>query len=85
MTVSVLHMRLKPPPGGKLVRDWNGKKVRLLRACTSGWGTMPVGTLGTVTGAGNGVGLEFTSTPCPHCGVTMRMTKLSDIDVQVVE
>lgn len=77
------RMRLKPPPGGKLVRDWNGLRVRVTRECSNGWGSIPVGTLGKVTGAGNGVGLEFTSDPCAHCGVTMSMSKLSDRDVEV--
>lgn len=75
-------MRTAPPPGSKRVRDWIGKRVRLVRAIANGWGEYPAGTAATVDDALSGLGLKGEG--CPHCGVRMFIRRVDPADVEVI-
>lgn len=71
-----------PPPGRKLVREWNGLRVKTLVEMRNGWMTIPAGTTGVVETSG-GTGLKLTCDPCPHCGVSAHITRVRSGDVVV--
>ncbi len=66
----------------KLKRDWIGRRVRALRALSNGNLTVPPGKILTV--ARNWKGLELVSDPCPHCGVKIRITRVSVHSVELL-
>jgi hypothetical protein len=76
---------ISPPPGHKLVRAWNGMRVRLVRPLSNGWGELAAGTIATVEGAGNGMGLQIRTDPCPHCGVKLFMSRVLPSDLEILE
>jgi len=84
MPVNRFTMRLDPPPGHKLIRDWKGKRVRTLRAMSSGIGHLPAGKEGEVADCGNGTGLHLKLDACLCCGVGLYLTRVSHRDVEVV-
>lgn len=67
-------MRLKPPPGKRLVSDWRGLTVITRREMKNGMHTIPAGTRMKVDGVSPGLTLE--SEPCPHCGVSARISRV---------
>ena len=75
-------MRLKPPPGKKLVRDWTGMRVVSRRTMRNAAATLPAGTAWEVVDAGR-IGLRLRSAPCACCGVSVMMTGVSHDDVDV--
>jgi len=66
----------------KLMRDWNGLRVKSLRRLSNGWAAMPPGTVYTVTH--NHGGLHLRSDPCPECGLEFKITKVPLNDVVIV-
>lgn len=78
-------MRLAPPPGGKFIREWNGKKIRTKRDLTNGWGTVKAGTVCTVSGGIGGVGLTLKADSCPCCGLRALISRVHSSDVEVVD
>ncbi len=77
-------MRLRPPPGKRLVAEWAGLRVRSRVPMRNSLGEVPAGTLFTVESSIGGTGLHLKTSPCPHCGISMRISKVSDQDVMVV-
>jgi hypothetical protein len=59
----------------KLMRDWVGRIVRTKRELRTSAQTVPAGTLCEVTY--NRSGLTLTTTPCGHCGVSVRVRGVS--------
>lgn len=76
--------RLKPPPGGKAVKDWTGKRVETLRPTANNYGQLPAGARGTVEW-NFPHGLKFRGDPCAGCGVSMTMGGLTHNDVRVLD
>ncbi|MDM1019662.1 hypothetical protein QSV37_04965 [Acinetobacter sp. VNK23] len=79
------RMKLTPPHGYKLIRDWNGKRVISLRDFDSYSQKMPAQSKGTVTDAGNGCGLTITFDQCPCCNIQAKFTGVHSSDVQLLE
>lgn len=79
-----MKMKLKPPPGHKLVRDWEGKRVRFVETVRNGAYEIPAGTLATVENAVGGTGLHLIRDPCPCCKVRVFITGIGADDVEVV-
>lgn len=69
-------MKLRPPPGKRLVRDWTGMRVVSLVPMSNKVASLPVGTPWTVGQAG-GTGLHLVSDACQACGVSVRMSHVS--------
>lgn len=78
-----MKMRLKPPPGHKLIRDWEGKQVKTIRELRNASLVIPVGTFANVVRARGGTGLHIESQPCECCGVQIRITEVSHTDVEL--
>lgn len=76
-------MRLKPPPGCKLVRDWIGATVRTRREMSTGMLRIPAGTEMTVRNVSPGLRLE--GAKCSHCGVSVYVTRVDSGDVSLVK
>jgi hypothetical protein len=57
-----------------------GKRGRTTRPLTTGLFQTPVGTEVTVTGVSN-KGFDVDTVACTHCGVRVRMSKLSRGDI----
>lgn len=83
MGLSNGRLRMVPPPGKKLIRDWVGLTVRFRTQLGNGMGRMPAGTLAKVRYAHGG--LEVETEPCKCCGLQLRITRVSFTDVEVVE
>lgn len=76
-------MKIAPPPGKKLIRDWNGLRVRTLREMESGMLELPVGIVCTVSTSG-GTGLQLRTDKCECCGVAVYISRVHSVDVEVV-
>ncbi len=79
------RIKLTPPPGGKLIRDWLGKKVTNIHDFSSYSQKMPANSIGTVTDAGNGCGLRVTFDKCECCGMQAIFTGVDSRSLQLVE
>lgn len=73
-----------PPPGRKLVRDWVGLRVRSRRAFANASGTMPAGTVFTVTMTSPGRGMSLRADRCQCCGLEWAVSHIPPDDVEVV-
>lgn len=62
-------------------RDLIGQKVRSLLPLSTRVGALPAGTVFTITG--KMAGLSLWSEPCLHCGVRLRIIKVSPMDVEI--
>lgn len=80
-----MKMKIKPPPGHKLVRDWEGKKIRTNREMRTGRMVIPAGTIATVVYCRGGTGLRIESNPCGCCGVKMIIDAVSHNDVDIFD
>jgi hypothetical protein len=78
-------MRLKPPPGHKVVAAWKGKRVRTLRDTSNNYCKIAAGAKGTAAIAVTGRGLRVTFDTCLCCGVAPIMAGLTHDDVEVIE
>ncbi len=78
------RMTTPKPPGGKLVRDWVGKRVKTVREMSNGWCTIASGTICTVDSVSGGTGLSLVSDPCSCCGVKVRISRIHATDVEVI-
>lgn len=67
----------------KLKRDWIGLRVRSRHAIQNGLGTVPAGTMFTVTDSY--AGLRMTSDKCPACGVQFYVSRVNQASVEIVE
>lgn len=76
-------MRTPPPPGKKLVSDWLNVHVKLKRDMGNGNGRWPKGTKATVVSAGGG--LRIASDKCPHCGVSLYMSRVHPDDLEIIK
>ena len=85
MAMNFPRMRSTPPPGARLVKDWEGMRVRTVCALTNGWGKMPKGSIVTVASAGSGAGLRLQGDPCPCCGVVITIARVRSTDVEPVD
>ncbi len=79
------RMKLTPPNGSKLIRDWKGKRVTNIRDFNSYSQNMPAHSKGTVTDAGSGCGLTITFDQCPCCNIQAKFTGVHSSDVQLLE
>ncbi len=77
-------MRLTPPPGKKLIRDWNGLRVRTRQVLRNGAAEMPIGSLATVETSG-GTGLHLKFDKCHCCGAAVYMSRVTSSDVEVID
>lgn len=66
----------------KLKRDWIGRKVRVLRALSTGRLAIPEGKIMTVTHSWKGLTLR--ADPCPSCGGSIFITRVSEHDVELL-
>lgn len=76
-------VKITPPPGKKLIRDWNGLTVRTLEPLLNGNIQIPVGTVCEVETSG-GTGLRLRTKPCSCCGVAVYITRVYPHHVEVV-
>ncbi len=67
----------------KYKRDWIGLKVRALVELKNSWCIIPKGTLLTVSRSWGG--LHLVSDPCPHCGVRIRISKVKESHVEIID
>lgn len=74
-------MKLRPPPGKRLVRDWDGMRVVSTVPMANKVAQLPAGTRWTVYQAG-ATGLHLVSDRCPECGVAVRMSHVSHEHVE---
>lgn len=79
------RMKLTPPYGSKLIRDWIGKRVINIRDFDSYSQKMPAHSKGTVTDAGNGCGLTITFDQCHCCKIQAKFTGVHSSDLQLLE
>lgn len=75
--------KLKPPPGSKTVKDWDGKRVALVREMSNRYGTLPAGMTGTVTWDFPH-GLRFESDKCACCSARLAISGLDQNDVRIL-
>ena len=59
-----------------------GQTVRTRRELQNGYMRVPAGTLATITHKRDGYNLE--TEPCGECGVSVSITRVSPIDVELV-
>lgn len=78
------RMKTTPPPGYKFVRDWHGLRVRVIEPLSNGWMYVPVGSTAIVKSCLGGTGLTLTCDPCPHCGISMLISRVPSRAVEVV-
>lgn len=62
---------------------FRGKRVRTLRELRNGYTVIPKGAVLTITRKSSGFLLE--GDPCEHCGVRIRISKVSPCEVELVE
>jgi len=63
-------------------RQVKGRRVRILRALTNGWMTIPAGTECCITRKFQGYSL--TSDKCSHCGVQIHISRVKWYDVDLL-
>ena len=78
------NQKYKVVPHPKLKRDYRGRLVRLTRDIANGLGKLPVGAVGIIE-TQSPKGSAFLGQPCPHCGLQMRVSRLSVDDIEFVE
>lgn len=61
--------------GMKRAGDWIGKKVISTRRVSNGWGAVPSGTPGTITGVTRG-SLNVTFQCCDKCGFELHVSRV---------
>lgn len=66
----------------RLKRDWEGLQVRTLREMRNGWCVIAAGTICTVQK--NYGGITMQSDPCPHCGVRVSISHVSEKSVEIL-
>lgn len=66
----------------RLKRDWIGRDVRTLVPLSNGWMQMPAGIKCRVTYSRGGLTLR--AEPCKHCGVSVRIGRVSEADVELL-
>ena len=71
-------------PHPKLKRDYRGRMVRLTRDIANGFGKLPAGAVGVIEHQ-SPKGSEFLGQPCAHCGLQMRVSRLTVDDIEFVE
>lgn len=69
--------------GMRRARDWLGKRIRLMRDISTGAAVYPKGMAGTVMDTGPSMYVK--GEPCPCCGVSMYIRKLSYFDIVLHE
>lgn len=67
----------------RLKRDWVGLRVVSCVPLSNGLARLPAGTFWRVKR--NYGGLELVSEPCPTCGIRLRITRVPERDVNIVE
>ncbi|TES99592.1 hypothetical protein [Burkholderia cepacia] len=83
MSFTAFKVKNIPPPGKKRVGDWLNMRVRTKCEMANGYATIPAGALATVTGTGNGLWLKID--PCPHCGISVNITRVHGSDVEPID
>lgn len=71
----------------KKASELAGKRVRTLRELSNGLGTIPAGTIGTITN-GRHVRdgkLNFEADKCECCGFAFRVSGLSYTDLELID
>ena len=82
------NRKAEPPPivfdAGKprLKRDWVGRRVITQAVLKNGLMEFPIGTVMEVTYSHGGLNLK--SLPCPHCGVSIFIRKVSELQVRLL-
>lgn len=84
MSLGSNKIKLTPPPGKKLIREWEGLRVRSKEAMRNAHAEFPAGTEFMVTSATGGVGLTLKSVKCSCCGIALFITRIRSHDVEVV-
>jgi hypothetical protein len=74
--------RVVPHP--KLKRDYTLKKVRTLRELTNGWGTIPVGSIATIT-LQSPKGSTLKVEPCECCNLKAIISAIAPDDIEFIE
>lgn len=67
----------------KTQREWSGAKVSLRHPAKNMLASLPAGTIGTVRKQGRG--MEFTSEPCPCCGVTISISRMQTDSFELIK
>lgn len=75
---------LKVVPHPKLKRDYKGRIVRATRDLTNGWGTIPAGSVGTISNQSpKGSSIDFP--PCECCGLRAHISRVDVSGIEFVE
>lgn len=81
MVIMMEPIITKPP---KLKRDYKGRTVRLLRAVSNGYFTLPAGVIATIIGQGP-KGSTLACETCSCCGIKARISGIHPEDIEFIE
>ncbi|MBB4861595.1 hypothetical protein HNP46_000406 [Pseudomonas nitritireducens] len=71
-------------PHPKLKREYVGRLVRTTKELRNGWGSIPAGTVATVTSQ-SPKGSFIEAEPCGCCGIKAFMSYLGVDDIEFIE